>query len=625
LSKPKNTHSDWLTNYLKVDSCVQDIEFSKSESNGPLNESLKQHLPDFSPISSEEPNINNKNDEFDPQEHLIKGWSGNSLSSKNGIRLTRFLEKIVLDLNNFFQKPNTLNRSLKMSIYNEFITFTERMAINCVGLDDFLSFWMEVNKPHSKHREIIDKFIDIYTNRVAAVYFFKIRFIVILSNKLGIELQTSNINNPNSFLRKIFRENSSTSLSANSLNSNIYSWYRPSPEILPSIENLCKLSNELDFNEITKLISSKIRIKSNDETIYSHSISHKNYGLFINSLLINFPIWLSKINRNKFITPKQFESLSTKFKGDYLESFSVAHWLAQYNNKNIQWHHVICPDFEETDKSPTDFSKIHNELQFLTFLTEIANEQGEESVQFICDIFNQNNKKKVESSGMQKSLFSNNTTLANSKYDRIVLNLSNFPKNNPTHFLINSILEESKNLRPDGFLFVLSNKKLFIPSQKDKVNTLLQQVKIECIINLEDAQGLGEVSNYIYIFTPNHGNQILSSFEDEKKNTCMSFRVNANLESFNQFSEITNHFQDFYRSHLNDAPSMYEKTIGRSNIQFHLDAIVNGRLIHSSGEESNNITHPQFFNNLLKTCIPLDYLFDIRTINRNDYSNDLYI
>ena len=69
---------------------------------------------------------------------------------------------------------------------------------------------------------------------------------------------------------------------------------------------------------------------------------------------------------------------------------------------------------------------------------------------------------------------------------------------------------------------------------------------------------------------------------------------------------------------------MYQKETKHGHrFEYFQDAIVDGRLINSTSKDSSKITHPHFFKNLMKSCNPFDFFFDVRAINLNEkYTNN---
>ena len=64
-------------------------------------------------------------------------------------------------------------------------------------------------------------------------------------------------------------------------------------------------------------------------------------------------------------------------------------------------------------------------------------------------------------------------------YDRIVLSLCQTPKKNPHHLLVTKILKEGESLSNNGYLYVFSNQKLFVPSHSERVEGLLKKIRIQ--------------------------------------------------------------------------------------------------------------------------------------------------
>lgn len=547
--------------------------------------------------------------------YFIPGWKGDSLTSKNVKKFNEVLDIFHRDAKNAFLKHSNFNRKLRVSIFEEFLSFAEFKTCICSDLDDTSAFWREIHNPDSPYRQILDEFVNIFCFRVAVIYILKIRFISVLMEQSALSFDHNKLVYPNSFLTNVFQKGGRNELKSKALEQNHYSWFRPSQESQSFLGELREISTQLNVTEIIKNIS----IKSEEylkTTYYSHAISHQNFGQFLNSLLINFPLWLNTQSSRPFQGIKSnyqdMEVLSCKFGGDFLESMALSHWLAQTANKRDRWDQILCPDFKRNDFEAGQYWKLFNELQFLTFLAQIANDKGKEPVTFVSQVAGGHLKNRKASGVAQKSLLIDDISMNQSTYDRIILNLSEFPKNNSQHFLISKIQEQADFIKEDGFLYVISSKRLFVPSQKSKVESLLKSFKVEGFFNLEEVKGKGEVGSYIYIFSKQRLGQNLAG-----KQTCFSFRLSANLDTFQHYSQLTKLIQDFFIGHLGDVPPLYQKSFDGVRFEFFQDAIVKGRLIHSSSKDSSKITHPHFFNNLLKSCLPLDFFFDIQGIDFN--------
>jgi len=551
------------------------------------------------------------------------GWTGESLMCKDVKKFITVLDRVHEDVKQSFIKLSNLNSKMKNEIYDEFLSFAEFKALNCTDLDDYISFWSESKNPESKYRKDLDQFINIYSFRIAVVYILKIRFISVLKKQTHQEFDEKNVFFPNSCLTSTFMKGSSKELKTKALEQNLYSWYRASDYVTNELISLYDISSNLSITEITKNISIKSEKLLSQDTYYSHAVSHKNFGLFLNSLLINFPLWLNNFNKrfnNTFRLPSDgMEVISCKFDGDYLESLSLSHWLAQESNKNVKWDQILCPDFKRDQFESGLYMKMINELQFLTFLAQIGNGQGKDPIDFVVNVMNGHLHNRKNSSSSQKSLMFNDLSLNQSTYDRVIVNITEFPKSNVQHYIINQINNQSASLKDDGLIYVISSKRLFVPSQKSKLETLLKTYKLEGYIDLEDLKGKGEVGSYIYLFSkikykdlPNY---------NSTKQSCFNFRFSGNLTTFQEFNNLTKLLQDFFLGNLQDVPPMFHREFNGFHLEFFQDAIVDGRLIHSSSKDSSKITHPNFFNNLMNSCHAFDYFFSIENVDLNSQHN----
>ena len=197
---------------------------------------------------------------------------------------------------------------------------------------------------------------------------------------------------------------------------------------------------------------------------------------------------------------------------------------------------MLCPDFKGQEFTSGVFAKICNELQFLTFLANKAEHQNEKPIEYICKIMGGHFRNRKNTSPRQGLLLEDNPFYS-STYDRVVLNLCHFPKNNPQHYLMTQILDQVKYLKNNGYLFVLSNKKLFVPSLRERLEPVLKELKVEAIFDLDNVKGKGELGSYIYIFRKRH------MPVNSAKQLCSYFRVSADLRSFGEFSSITEFFE----------------------------------------------------------------------------------
>jgi hypothetical protein len=550
---------------------------------------------------------------FSPLHCFVPGWKGDSLISKNVIKFERLMNLVQTDVKNELFKTKDFPKTIKLGLYNEFLSYAETLGLHFEGLEDLGRFWNIIDPEKLTEEENLSEFIDIYANRVATITFMKLRFISSLLDQCGVELTEKALLYPTSFLSQIFKKGSHTELQSRALESNLYSWYRPHEGMKETMKELLSVSKDLAISEITKQISFRTQVAQDQHKVYSHALSHLSMGLFLNSLQINFPLWVETME-GKSIPPAHLEEekiISCKYFGDYLESLSLSHWLAQENNIDFRWDELLCPDFKGLEFISGTFSKICNELQFLTFLAHKSVYQTEKPIDYICKIMRGHFKNR-KNSPLKQGLLLEDNPFYTSTYDRVVLNLCQFPKNNPQHYLMTQIMEQVKYLKPNGYLFVLSSKKLFVPSLRERLEPVLKELKTEAIFDFENVKGKGELGSYLYVFRKQ--NRSLN-----EKQLCSYFRISAELQNFQQFASITEHLRSFYLSHLMEMPAMAQLDFPDTfRIEFFLEAVVNGMLIHSTNEDSSRITHPSYFKSLLGSCIPLDTVFEIRSLHAED-------
>lgn len=550
-------------------------------------------------------------DRFSPINCFTPGWKGDSLTSKTVMKFERLLSVVQHDVTQELLRTKDFPRSIKVGLYNEFLSYAESNGIIADKMDDLSSFWNALTPEGLENHPHLAQFIELYAGRVATITFLKLRFISSLVDRAQLEMTDKALLYPTAFLSQIFKKGSHLELNSRAFESNLYSWYRPLEGMKEVMRGLTKISRDLSIAEIIKNVSVRTVGRDDQQKVYSHALSHVSVGLFLNSLQINYPMWVEAIEGN--IIPsgslEQQQIISCKYFGDYLESLSLSHWLAQENNKDFRWDEMLCPDFKGLEFTSGTFAKICNELYFLTFLAHKAEHQNERPVEYICKITGGHFRNRKGNSAVRGGLpLEEDNPFFSSTYDRVVLNLFQFPKNNPQHFLMNQILDQVKYLKPNGYLFVLSSKKLFVPSLRERLEPILKELKTEAIIDLENVKGKGELGSYIYIFRKT--NQTV-----EDRQLCSYFRISGELDSFAQFSTVSESLRSFYLSHLNEVPPMAQLEFQDSfRLEFYQEAIVGGMLIHSASEDSSRITHPAYFKSLLSNCVPLESLFDIRNL-----------
>lgn len=568
---------------------------------------------------------------FNPSEFFIPGWKGEGLISASAIVIKNALSNLTIDALALFKKSCSTSKSMKLQTYNEFMHFADYAKIDksLLGLQN--DFWLHMQDDSSPIKKHLEDFVRIHCFRAVAIYLFRIKFILDLSKEQGLDVTEDILLNPLSFLGKIFKKDSSTELFSESLHINQYSWYRPSSEYKDSLLKLKGAFQNITLTELIKLISTPKDDQIYSIRDYSHSLSHQSFGLMVNELLIKMPTWLRPDTKTKTINTKKVcllpKTINTRFAGNHVSSLALSHWLAQESNIKVsQWNNLICPEFEGLEFIDGQFLKICQELQFLSFLTRVAVEHKYEVIPFICKIMREKYQNSPdEGEGLQASFFNmGNMASSEALYDRIVLNLTDSPKTNPHHYLVQQMQSQKSVMKKDGMLFVFTNQKLFVPSHSERVEQLLKDFKVECSFNLEELKGKGEIAHFIYILTkrpsPTISNKHLFEVNKKVKESCLSFEFKGNLTRFNKFNKLVEELQNFVRLKNPVTTPIYINEIENEvSFEFHQDAVIEGKLLSSvSTKENGHLPHPSFFRNLTKSCTSLESFFHIDNINQED-------
>lgn len=563
---------------------------------------------------------------FFPPDFLTPGWSGDGLFSKSAANIRNIVRVLHRDALEQFQSFYSLNKSLKLTVYNEFLSYMKLKDLNCHELENYQNFWHHLSFEKSPYKDILDEFTKIYCFQAVSVYLYKIRFIIHLSNSLSASLTQNNLMGPVSFLNKLFKKGSSTELICESLQPNPYSWYSPSSALKETIYELRPGLSSISISEMMRICTYQPS-KGN----FPHALSHKVFGIFLHQLLTDLPRWINNDN------PSQAETfINCKFLGDHLTSLSLSHWLARKalseerpdERPGERTEHCLCPSFISEQFNEGFCVKICHEIQFMTALTQDSQKSEKDPITTISRMMKKKYLSSPEESNGQISMFCQSEIKYGLTYDRIVMALVNLPKiskGNPHHYLITQINQQKKYLRRNGILYVFTNQNLFLPSQSNRIEQLLQTFKLEVHLNLERLKGKGEIPSYLYVFT-HRKRETFSNlhthpdthqyYNRTKKESCAYFQWYGELSCFQKFATLTDELENFLNRKNSMNIPLYQKEVGDHLIfSFQQDAILEGKILNSTSCDSSHITHPSFFKNLTQSCIPFDQFFYLRPLN----------
>ncbi len=563
-------------------------------------------LPSFESMKAK--SVNTHGAKF-PLKNLDLEWLAENLNSKSGYVFTQALNELSKEVKFYISNNQNLLLILKDSLFNEFLDYCDHHALN-ISLNDSDEFLLHLKKvKQSEHRIALTKFLDSYSYKVSSFYLLKLRLLRVIAVQEKEVILSSELLSINSLFLKYFKKNSSVEFKSSFMKSNLYSWYSPSNKVLSFIQQYFNLCEKLTLHEILSVLHTKLEYKD----LSSQAISHKNFGLLFNSILINFTDWLD--NKKSKRSENELNILSTKFLGDNLEELSHAFWQAQYNNSYFKWDDLLCPLFEKIQKDDF-FFKLINEIEFYSFLVKISPFYIKSSKQFLSKCASDFNFNTHEDFSSQKSFVFEDSFGGKSTYNRIVLSLIEQPKKNPWFYLNSKIKNNIKDLKDQGYMIVLSNQSLFVPSQKEKLKILLNEVNIECVFNFCDVKGKGEIPNYIYVISKK---KIMD--QQIKRRVCYNLRFNSKLASMVSFADLTSEMNKFFEENFEVVPPFYQRVGQGFTFQFFQNAIINGQIIQTDDDETR-ITHPSFLDNMIKACKPFHHYFYLSSLDLEEVGSD---
>lgn len=565
---------------------------------------------------------------FFPSKLLVPNYTGEGLISKEALFLRKVLEEIWKDVILQLHSLRNPNRTLKNKVHDEFLHFLSKEKdgdLVTVGesLQESNEFWNNLINSDAPFFKALVGFKERYSFRITIIYLFKIRFMAALRDAQGHRISCDDLLNPNTLFSKIFQKGGTSDLYCESLEPNAYSWYRPKASLSDELVTLFDVIKEISTTELMKVFTytpntqGEKRIDFSDAT-YSHSISHRSFGLLLNNLLVHLPHWLygksERINYTE--APRLPTPLITKFSGDFLSSHALSHWLAQEQNMGRRWQEIICPDFIGNEFDDGEFLKICHELYFLSVLTKIAKEQVRPTLELITKVMKEKYTRHHQTSS-QTSLFQNIApSSSKGTYDRIVLNLETISSKNPFNSLIAKITKEGRSLAPNGFLYVLTNQQLFMPSKSERIEELQKGYTIVSNFSFEKLQGRGEIPSYLYILRKEEEQGPLAKTTNVQKDICLTFEFSGELTQFNRFYNVVLEFHNLLKTRDFTTTPLLHRTVGENLfIEYHQDVLLAGKLVHANIKETASITHPNFFKNLTEACVPLETLFQVDHLN----------
>ena len=565
---------------------------------------------------------------FSPLDHLINSWTGESILSTSALIIKKSLNNLWANALEQFDGLEYKNPKTKDFIFQELAPYLSEDEIQLAAELGINSIWKILARPqHPLHTKLLD-FKNIFTFRTVVIYFFKLRFLSHLAKQIDVQLTPDDILNPSYFIQQYFPSGSSLYFTSLSLGNHPYSWFTPDNKYKKSLLKIIPHFLKINLTELTKIITfSQTHYLNFSEKNYSHALSHKEFGFFLNTLLIWLPKWLQGTQEFSMpITKNGIPSaLRTRLTGDYLKSITLAYSLDQEQHISHRWKEITTVDIDESSFASANFFKICHEFQNLTLLTKVAEKQKHDTIPLIASVMKE--KYLCSLHRPQGTLFQD-TKMVDTFYKRIVLNLTSLPTKNTYYHLLKSVLDESKLLNDKGIILVFTNQKLFVPSQVDRLKTFFKKIKLETTCDFSELKGRGEITKYLYVFSKRTGagsNQTMLTQKHLKEN-CPTFSFKGELLHFAQFKTIAQSFHSFLEhKDINQTPILVQQLKDNFTFQYFQDAIIDGRILSAGGSDSVNITHPAFFDKITRNCIPLKDAYQIELISEEVRNSDSFL
>ncbi len=530
------------------------------------------------------------------------------------------LAKVLEDVCQEFQKLPQMPRHFLNPLYEEFVAYANKLEANVPYLSGNLEFWNILK--NEKRETVFTHFLDNYTRKVAAIFLQRLRLVTTLSSLDNFKIGKSALKNPTNFFLKVFKKGSSREFDSKAMQSSLYSWYRPSDNILGDLNRLAQLLPQIPSHDILRLSFSlrpSQQAKAQNRVYELEYLQH--YGSFLTSLLLSLPPFLEQhlgspkrtgVNKNQ---RSGMGALCCKFIGQKLTTTMESHFLSQEHHKHIPWKQIICPEFKEANDTEESFLPQYGELLFLCFIAELSKEHQLPGLDFIADIMQDLKTRQTDCKKRQASFFDRSSLNFDQQYDAIVINFSHIEDNSLYPKVFNTLHKERNSLRPDGLIYVFSSQKLLVPSKNKQISQLLKKYHLLCNLTLKNLNNRREIAPYIYVFSPKScgfAPFASASSNEQAGNQCLSLRISGDIKNFQDINSIVYELENFYFDNFQSLPSLFQKEISENFLlEAFSDTIIEGKLLHFTNKDLSRVTHPVFLKKILKNCLPFEQFFSI--------------
>lgn len=492
---------------------------------------------------------------------FIHNWKGETLPNTEMSHLYQFLKMIQKDIISQLSLNPALNSRIKKDIFIHY----QRQQKD-IGQIDEQSFW-EILSSSSEHHKF-NFFLQIYSFQLALLFFLKQKALTQMAHKRNFKIHDAYYANLNTFYSKLFPLGSSHEVSLRAFTPSLYTWYQPNTSLFQKLKDLAQLS----FSQ------------------------HSALQLMNVVLLKASPIYQSSLQGLKNLFSHLLSSSSPQnaspFKAIYLTKEKNLHSFFALSETTCL--PIYSQSFEDFILSETYINQL-SEMVFLNNFSSRPNISPKELHNLISFL----NSTKSPQSPLLGAKF------LNTKKENIFYDASQNQEQIYSH-----ILQLTKGLQSKGHLYIFSPKCLFPPSSKEKTKQLLKQMELISHISFSELKGHDHLPAHIYILknTPPAKKKHQSHFH---------FKFHGQLDHNGQIDYIFQLFQHFYKRSEKKLPMIFSHKLNHDKVglDFFQDIILDG-IVMSSSHNSEQLTHPQFFQGIHQNCLPLENFFKTPPIQR---------
>ena len=552
---------------------------------------------------------------FSAKEFLLPSWKGEDLRPLTLVKLSNLLPELHQQAYGDLKKQN-FSRHNRQQIIDDLTQFCQNSdLIFPQGVDSTL-LWEMLWQQDNPYRESFDLFLQDFIHKTVVLALLKIYTVYHLLSANSESVRDQALVNAHNSLTTTFPKQGPWSLSFEVLKLNQFTWFKLDAQMIRTLALEKNAFWAMPEVEWCKLLGPEFQ--------HSRLVNGTSSFEFIQTLAQDFTTWAKKNSKSgPFFSSASKLPISHLYAGDHLPVFMTSHWSSLQNIQDIQ--HQPLVDFDFTTQGPGYFYRLVHELLQISSLSKVAKKNAIKPTDLIIHKFKEKELRLRQQGNLQTSLLQNTSTGQKEACELLVLNLQEFPKANAHFHLLTQISKFKDSLVQGGWLIVLGQKKLFVPSQSEKVNALLQTLRLEAAFGLDTLKGRGDLAPFIYIFTKRSQSELglpwnnIAAHNNMEKQSCLSFRFAGDLACAGRLDGLTQELRDFFKKRSPDVATLYQTEIsGNLTFEFFLDAIVDGKLINSTSKDQNKITHPHFFKGLWKTSLPLDDCFQLEVIEADD-------